>query len=726
MKNIRALFLILAIGSFARVSATTGDTIHKKKVNFQDTLEKASILYDSKAYMLALPLFQYLLDNDTDKKKLGFYRYRLGICCLYKSDQNEKALSTLLQVEAENKKAADIDFYIGRAYMLNYKFDDAIMRFTGYTVQKNALPEFKTLAEQYIANCNNGKELMAHPADVKITNLGEPINSAASEYVPVISSDESVLIFTYRGPRSTGGLQPFDINDPGSQYTEDVLMSVKTGDEWMEPFTAGPNINSADHDACIALSGDGQKLFVFKNGVNDNGDIYMSYLTGNNWGVPEHLRGDVNSKYWEGSCSITANERILYFSSERPGGYGGRDIYKALLQQDGSWGNVKNLGPQINTPFDDDAPFIHPDGTTLIFSSKGHKSMGGYDIFKSFRIDTSWTTPENMGYPINTAGDDIYYVLSADGKRGYYSTEKAGGLGRQDIYTVGPGLPGWKPALVLLKGNITVNDVPAQADVEVVLANSKENIGIYKSNASTGKYLINLPAGADYKIIYTKFGYEEQTKLIKSTKADSFSSVNFDVQFYDKLTLNQVNASGKKITAGEQKGRSRFIFSTLSDDSLLLFKLEGKGADSIREVSVLLNEVTQNLTRCKDNYFCFRAAAKKLAPVAEIPFGKEKNYADILTTYGDLQTDGLVFKVQIGAYKIPKNFKYEKLNSLGKVSRKDYADELTRFSIGSCKTLNEADKLLKQVLAKGCGDAFVTVYYEGKRFLLHDLGTLKK
>lgn len=739
MKFIAAFLVLLFYCS--DLSASSGLPEKPLKDSFKDSLAKANQLYDANAFTLALPIYQYLFDTDTDKKKQGFYKYRLGICCLHKTDLREKALSLLLEVIEENKKAADIEFYLGRAYMLNYRFDDAVVRFTTYLMNPKASPVLKAEADQYIRNCNNGKDLLASPVDVKITNLGESVNSSASEYVPVISSDESVLIFTYRGEKSTGGIQPLDVNDPEDQYTEDVFMSVKAGDEWLEPFSAGTNINGIDHDACIALSGDGQKLFVFKNNGDNNGDIFMSFLNGNTWNSPELLRGGVNSKYWEGSCSISANEKTLFFSSERPGGYGGRDLYKATLQHDGSWGDVKNLGPQINTTLDDDAPFIHPDGTTLIFSSKGHTSMGGFDIFKSFRLDTSWTTPENMGYPVNTPGDDIYYVLSADGKRGYYSSAKAGGFGQQDIYVVGPGLVGWKPALVLLKGNITLNDQPTQVDVEVVLANNNENIGIFKSNASTGKYLINLPAGADYKVIYRKFGYPEQTKTIINSNADSYSEINYDVKFYDKLMLNFVDLPKNNIIPGTQESRKGFTFASLPDDTLLLFLLEGKGADTIQEVSIVKNGTLHKITRCKENYFCLgklpqtesrtstlvvRTNTEAPPPATEVPFGKAENYPQIVNAFGSIRAEGLEFKVQIGAYRSPQNFRYDELSTLGKVNKKEYEDQITRFSIGSFPTLNEADKLLQQVIRKGRSDAFVTAFYNGKRLLLKELGTLKK
>lgn len=728
MKILFSGFVLFTFLCFSNLSASASNAKAAKKEKPADSLAKANLLYDEKAYLLALPIFQYLLDNDLSKKRHIFYKYRVGICSLYKTDQYEKSLTLLSQVLAENKEAADIEFYLGRAYMLNYKFEEAIHQFNNFITWRDPLPDFKAEAKQYIENCNNGIDFVAHPVDVKIENIGLPVNSSASEYAPVISSDESILIFTYRGEKSTGGFL-----NAITPYTEDVFISEKVQGQWSAPYSAGKNINSVDHDACIAISGDGQKLFVYKNSDNNLGDIYMSRLSGKTWSVPKHLEGDVNSDMWDGSCSISANEKTLYFASERAGGYGGKDLYKVSLMTDGIWGNVKNLGPEINTPFDEDAPFIHPDGTTLIFSSKGHTNMGGYDIFKSFRMDTAWTPAKNMGYPINTPGDDIYYVLSADGNRGYYSSDKPGGLGQQDIYMATPALPGWKPALVLLKGTVFLNESPSEADVEVVLLNNNENVGTYQSNASTGKYLINLPAGANYKVIYRMQGYKEQTKVINNSNIDAYSEINYDVQFYDSLSLSLVDSSGNKIIIGEQKGCRTFLFSRLPTDSVLLFALEAKDETYMKEVFILFNDSSYRLLRCYDKYFCFRpimvpssSMSRLKGEDVDIPFGKAENYKELVNAYGNIQAEGLEFKVQIGAYRNPENFIHDHLNVLGKVSKKNYDDQITRFTMGVFQTLKDADALLKKVQGKGCEDAFVTAFYQGKRFLLHDLRTLAK
>ena len=161
------------------------------------------------------------------------------------------------------------------------------------------------------------------------------------------------------------------------QYYEDVVVSYKKDGKWSDPESIADNINTNGHDASIAISIDGQRLFIYKQTSKDGGDVYSSDLNGDNWSKPERLEGDVNTKEWEGSATLASDGKTLYFSSDRVGGFGGRDIYSAKLQSDDSWGEVKNLGPVINTRFDDDAPFIHADRRTLYYSSKGHNSMVG-------------------------------------------------------------------------------------------------------------------------------------------------------------------------------------------------------------------------------------------------------------------------------------------------------------------------------------------------------------
>ncbi|MEW6470479.1 MAG: hypothetical protein AB1458_16320 [Bacteroidota bacterium] len=657
-----AMLLLLTLVSLA---AFAQDKPPKKKKFLKvpadkAIFEQAELLFLEKNYKQALAEYQKLEVNYPEEEILIF---RIGVCYLYQVDGLEKSLEYLLRLDQEKFKKTDLCYYLGRAYHMNTKFVEAIAQFEKFMVLRSADKERKEEVQEYIKNCENGKILFQTPVNVNITNIGKPVNTENSEYVPVISSDEEVMIFTYRGERSTGGRQivPGKPSENGD-YFEDIFITYKDSNgNWVNPEPLGNNINTEGHDACIALSADGQKLFIFKNTLQDIGVIYMSRLDGKEWSEPELMKGGVESPAWEGSVSMSNDERTIYFSSEREGGFGGKDIYKATLQDDGTWGDVQNLGIEINTEYDDDAPFIHPSGLFLVFSSKGHNSMGGYDIFRSDLKDSAWGEPFNVGYPINTPGDDIYYVLAADGQRGYYASGKQGGYGKQDIYLLEPGNLGRKIVMVQVKGQVTIDDKPVKAQIKVQYKDSTVQ-GIYRANSATGKYLINLPADKYYIMTFTIPDSDKQIRVINTVGVDSFIQADVDVQFYTPEYLAKLKA--KK-------------------DSLLLIS---KANDSL--------------------------AIKTTAPLT---------LNELKEQYGNASLEGLTFTVQIGAYNLPQNFNYAKVLRLGKVKKQKLDDNVTRFTMGEFKTLNDAYAYKDKIVEAGVSDAFVTAIYQGKRYLIKDL-----
>ncbi|HXU27573.1 MAG TPA: hypothetical protein VN698_10100, partial [Bacteroidia bacterium] len=240
--------------------------------------------------------------------------------------------------------------------------------------------------------------------------------------------------------------------------------------------------------------------------------------------------GGVNTSSWEDNCFLSPDGKTLYFSSSRGGGFGGKDLYKCTMQFDGTWGDAKNLGDKINTPEDEDDPFMHLDGKLFLFSSKGHNSMGGYDIFKTYlKPDSTWTEPENMGYPINTVDDDIHYFLSAGGDKGYYSIAKPDGLGDNDLYTVEPGIFGVMPAMVVVKGVTSVNNQAAEISVEVVGSNGM--VKKIKSDGASGFYQLVFPLGQDYKITWRLNDTLTQTETVEAANAKEYVLKIKDVNF---------------------------------------------------------------------------------------------------------------------------------------------------------------------------------------------------
>jgi hypothetical protein len=487
------------------------------------------------------------------------------------------------------------------------------------------------------------------------------------------------LIFTYRGQKSTGGRQDDNNNpDPKGFYYEDIMISNKVNGAWTEPVGIGSNINGIGHDACIALSTDGQKLFVYKYSQKDGGDIYISKLEGSKWSVPEKLQGEVNTQYYESSASLSADERTLYFSSSRPGGYGGTDIYTAKIKADGTWGRIENMGPDINTPYDDDDPFIHSSGALFIFSSQGHNSMGGADIFVSVKNGDKWTKAENVGVPVNTPDNDRFYVLSADGKRGYYSSFKTSGLGDADIYTVEPGLPGKSAAMVMLSGTVYVDDKPVGANIIVGYVDNDDVQGDYTANSTTGKYLTTLPAGKNYKLIYVVEGFDDQIQTIDATNTTSFEEKKLDIKLY---TADK-NKSGI-VEQPVDKPVEQPVTTT-----------ESPADDAVK--------------------------ARTSAPTLTKPIA-EYTYEEIIEQFGEMKPEGVTFSVQVGAYREPENFRGANIKSLGQIKKENGSDGITRFSQGPFPTLKAAESHRKKVIGKGTYDAFVTAFYNGQRMTLKEI-----
>lgn len=357
--------------------------------------------------------------------------------------QKEQGAKYLLRVYRQNPNFRfDLEYQIGLSYQYGLQFDKAIDFFNRYKVKadRNTAYKGKDRVEskevaRRLDECANGKEFVAAEKPIAITNIGPQINSEFDDYAPVVNADETEMIFTSR--RRDGNLNE-NVSDDNRPF-EDIYVSKHEGGSWQPAANIGAIVNTKHNESNIALSPSGNTLFIYRDGLGE-GDIFTSTRQPDgSWTKPVSLPGAINSSYRESSITINKDETMLFFASERPGGLGGIDIYSCIKDKKGQWTIVRNLGPGINTEFDDDGPFIDYDNKTLYFSSKGRKGMGGYDIFKATLMNLEkreWTEPENLGFPINTPDDDIYIVGTATPNRFYYSSVRNDGVGYSDIYLI--------------------------------------------------------------------------------------------------------------------------------------------------------------------------------------------------------------------------------------------------------------------------------------------------
>jgi len=479
-------------------------------------------------YRYAVPFYMNAEKFNPDNARLN---YKLGKCMIY-SMYKDQAVSYLeLAIQINAVVAPDAHYYLARAYHLTMNWEKAKMEYNVYlqTLTPKQGAEIDDVRRK-IQECNNGELLSQVPVRVFVDDLGDSINDQSPQYHPLVMADESEMFYTARTAAISKKvkLDPRDAEGP-----ENIFVSYSKNGVWGSAKKMNDVINAKSDNATAGLSPDGQTLYTYR--ISNNGDIYQSSLGANKvWSNPQRLSKAIDSRAKESSISVTADGRAAYFISDRTGGYGMGDIYKITKDDKGNWGIPQNLGPIINTEYDEEGVYVSPDGMTLYFSSTGHNTMGGYDVFKCVYDSGKWSAPVNMGYPINTPGDDIYFTLTANKKHAYYSSDQKAGKGDMDIYMItflGPEKPvvasTGPSALSGLTANIT--DVMTSGAVTVIsnkallkgvvvdsnthkpllasieLMDNKKNkiIANFNTDSLTGEYVVSLLSGVNYGIYIT-------------------------------------------------------------------------------------------------------------------------------------------------------------------------------------------------------------------------------
>lgn len=425
----KIITFVLIMFAFSMFSQTKSGSINKaKKYATKNDYEAAAKEYQQK------------LKTDSNNYEANFEYGLLQTNYLNNPGEGGKYL---LRAERTSKKdtASQIIYGLAQYYQYEEQYARAISyydRTLKYIEDGEDGVTLKTHINQSILDCEYAEKnpKAANRKQIRIINVGGGVNTIFPEYVPVVNKDETVMMFTSRRK----DFPKTKIDDKDGEYFEDMFIASKDKDgnfKGAHPFAltdAGfkdlPN-TTKDHESVISLSYNGDKFYTYRKNK-----IYESDLKNNTWSAPKELDTSINADIFQNHLCISKDGKNIYFSSERKGGRGGLDLYKAEMQSDGKWAKAINLGETINTKEDEGSPFISEDGKTLYFSSKGLKGFGGYDIFKSTYDGTNWSTPENMGLPFNSPGDDIYMTINANETHGYFSSSRAGGYGDMDIYEI--------------------------------------------------------------------------------------------------------------------------------------------------------------------------------------------------------------------------------------------------------------------------------------------------
>jgi len=370
----------------------------------------------------------------------------------------------------------------------------------------------------------------------ELKNLGPNVNSAFRDFAPVISADGALMMFTSRRPLTEKEIKS------GEQATERIYLTRfdKATETWSKAEALPITVNEKGrNNSAIALSNDGQKMLLYRDDDKGNGDIYESVLKGTEWSKAEKLPSPINTPNHESSAAYSPDGNTIYLVSKRDSGQGGRDIWMCTRKPGAPWGSAINLGSVINTIFDEEGVFMHPDGQTLYFSSMGHGSMGGYDVFKSVLTNGTWSAPENLGPPLNSVTNDVFFVLEANGRNGYVTSATTGGSGQEDIYRIVFTKIDKGPRLTLLKGIVYDEKTkePVGAKLQITDNATGQLITEISSNSASGEYLVSLPAGKNYGINAEAQGY-------------LFYSINVSMEDTANYTEKEQDIPLKKLEVG--------------------------------------------------------------------------------------------------------------------------------------------------------------------------------
>ncbi|MCG3166905.1 MAG: hypothetical protein POELPBGB_02688 [Bacteroidia bacterium] len=496
----------------------------KEQKVYKPTKQRGLEHYWNGNFRAALDEFLLLLADDPQNVDYNFY---VGCCYLETNIDKTKAISYLEFVTQQPKFDKEALYQLGRAYHFAHRFDEAIITYNKYKDILRGANDNIIAGDRMIEMCFNAKELVKYPLDVTFENLGSRINTPYPEYNPFIPEDESFLVFTSKRPDCLGIQIDYD-----GYKTSDIYRANERRGKFGEARNIGSSVNTEWYEEVVGVSADGEEMLVYIDNFDGYDDVYASLRKGRYYEEYKSLGPNVNSEGIETSAGMSTDGTKLFFSREDKTSKGGTDIYMSRRLPNGSWGEPVNLGDVINTKYNETFPHLAADGKTLYFASEGHVSMGGFDIFTSVwdELTQTWSTPKNLGYPINTVDEDYNISMSTTGRYGYTSQFRPEGFGERDIYRVT--FNDVEAERSLVRGSITnIADTlkinPNYKFPEFIMSvthmETNELIGYYKPNSRSSNYVQILPPG-EYCVYIQNPLYFDTMDVVEVLGQSSFIS----------------------------------------------------------------------------------------------------------------------------------------------------------------------------------------------------------
>jgi hypothetical protein len=524
-------------------------------------------------YAEALPKYLSLLQIYPENYNLYF---RIGQCYLHTPGQKDKAIPFLetasQNIDPEYRRGKlretgapyDVLYFLANAYRISNDFDRAVKTYELFLREGDTEVYDTSLVRFQIETCHNARKMMRNPAYIVEKNLGNTVNSRFSEINPVISSDEKTLLFTRELP-----------------FYDAIFWSVKVDGNWSEPVNLTPQLGIDQDYYTSSVSHDGKTLLLYRTDTYD-GNIYESTLSGDTWSNVRKLNGNINTKYWESHAVMTRDGRKIFFTSNRRESLGGLDIFMAERDSTGDWGTAVNLGAVINTPYNEETPFLANNDRTLFFSSRGHYNMGGYDIFRSDLDENgNWGKPVNVGYPVNTTDDDLFFSPAGKGNRGYLSRFTGEGEGLGDIISCHI-YSELNPRNFIIMGRAGVRNLleefPPPVKVTAVNSSDLQRMVTTLTNPATGAWSFRLPNGS------YRFTYESDDALPVTMEHEMPLGHPGDTIRLDPVILEETDFVAQLLLLGDTiidtRGKEPVEISLISGEQALL-KIEVLSPDSV-------------------------------------------------------------------------------------------------------------------------------------------------